>query len=1042
MRKLLILFFVLLGTMWSHAQQPPVSGVIRDEKGEPVMFATINVKGTSRSARADDNGYFSITAKSTDSLVVSAAGYRSATVIASENIIVILMRSENEQLQEVVVTALGIQRQRKELGYSTAKVANTEINRASPVNIANGLQGKVSGLNIASSNNGIFSTVKISMRGIRSLMGNNNPMLLLDGIPTPLEYLSSINPNDIQDVTVLKGAASASLYGPDARNGVIVVTSKKGNKSNRPTITFTQTGQLESLSFFPKFQERFGSGGSGNYIPFENWSWGPEFDGSTRELGRPLEDGSVQEVIYSATDERKKFWNTGSVLATSVSLSVKDFYLSLQDASLKGIVPGDKNRRTGIRVNTSRDFGMFRASFNANYIQQNHDVFDQEQMRAYHVNVLGAGYNGGLMNLIFNTPAHVPITAYKDFEKNPYATYNNYFNDYGLNPYFSMDNWRQTGRNDDLLTNIELSVKPFSSLSITYRAALALNSMNITSISKGERPNLHGIDLDRSVISSSAAELNRRNSRLSSELVFNYNKSFGDFKVNAIAGHYFRQNDMKEVGVSASDLVADGIFTLSNRRGELLGDNPVSRSRLIGLYGNVGLSYKGWANLEVTGRNDWTSLLAIGNNSFFYPGVSTSLVLSDVIPAIQESKLISYLKLRANIQKTGNSDIAPYSLKSVYTQPFGFPFGNVVGYSASSYAYDENLQPEFTTSKELGLEISFLNNRINIEAAYFKQDNTNQIIPIRIPEETGYSNYYVNAASFTNSGLELDLKLTPLIRLGEFTVNLKMNATYNDSRIKNIYEGLDRLYIGGNTDAGNFAIAGQPAFVWMTTDYQRDEQGRVVVDDETGIPVVDPVLKQFGRTMPLWMIGISPEISYKGFTLSAVAEYKGGHYAYHSFGQDMAWTGVSAATAVNNRQPFVFPNSVYWDGSKYVPNTNVPIMDVTDFFTNTFSDASSNFITSAASWRLREVALTYSLPASVLNKLKLVKAASITVNARNLALWLPATNEFTDPDFTMSNAYNTTGFNNPNFSPNVSGFNNSQITPPTRIYGATLTVTF
>lgn len=758
--------------------------------------------------------------------------------------------------------------------------------------------------------------------------------------------------------------------------------------------------------------------------------------------GRPLSDGSRQEVLYAPNNDRKTFWSTGSVMATSVSLTAKDFYLSVQDAAVKGIVPGDKNRRTGIRINTSKEYGMLRATFSANYVQQNHDVFDQEPMRLYHRDILGVGFNSGLMNMIFNTPAHVPIKSYKNFQHDKWSQFNTYFNDYGLNPYFALDNWRQAGRNDDLLSNIELVLKPLPSLNIIYRAALSLNNLAITSTSKGENANAFGLARSFSSIPAAAEEISRRNSRLSSELVVNYTKTFNDFKVIGIAGHYFRQNDYRGVRVGAGNLVADDLFNISNRSGELSGNNAITRSRLIGVYGNMGLSYKGWASLEVTGRNDWTSLLAPGNNSFFYPGASASLVLSDIVPALQNSELISYMKVRANIQKTGNSDIAPYSLAAIFYQPTGFPYGTNVGYTAEDDAYNPNLQPEFTTSKELGMELSFLNNRFNFEVSYYKQDNSNQIIPIRIPDETGYTNYFVNAASFTNSGVELDLKLTPLIRVGAFNFDLKLNATYSDSKIKSIYEGLDRLYIGGQADVGNFAIAGQPAFVWMATDYNRDDQGRVIVDTETGEPTVDPTMKQFGRTMPLWMIGISPELSWKGFTLTAVAEYKGGHYAYHGMAPDMAWTGVSAATAVNNRNKFVFPNSVYDDGTKLVPNSTVAVDDVTNFFTNAFIGAKSNFITSAASWRLREVALSYSLPASLLKRLKVVNAASITLNARNLALWLPATNEFTDPDFTATRAYNTGGFNNPDLSPNLTGFNSSQITPPTRFYGATLTVTF
>nr|WP_277601108.1 SusC/RagA family TonB-linked outer membrane protein [Pseudoflavitalea rhizosphaerae] len=1008
---------------------------MRDNKGEPVMFATVNVKGSSKSVSADNNGYFSISATANDSLVISATGFKTKIVLVSGDILVTLEPATNDQLQEVVVTALGIQRQRKELGYSTAKVIASEINRSSPVNVANGLQGKVSGLNITTLNNGIFANVRINLRGIRSLMGNNNPMLLLDGIPTPIDYLNSINPNDIQDVNILKGAASAGLYGPDARNGVIVVTTKKAGRDGKPSIIVSQTAQMERVSFYPVLQTEFGSGAYGSYLPKENWSWGPAYDGSTRQLGPTLPDGSKQSVVYSPTDERKKFWNTGTIFQSNVSISAKDFLLSFQDAKMTSVVPGDKNRRTGVRLNTARDYGIFKASFNTNYIQQNYDAFDPDRMNFYHITYRNAGLNSGLMNLIYNTPAHIPITKFKDFENDQFSKFNNYFNDYGLNPYFALDNWRQAGKVDDLLTNIELGLKPLPYLNVVYRAALSLTSGNVQSISKGELASPFGESRGFVTVPVSTRETNYRKSRLSSELNLQFNKSYGNFKVSAIAGQYFRQSDRKEASVGAANLIIPGLYNVGSRLGELSGNNELLRSRTFGVYATAGLSYKGWANIEFTGRNDWTSVLANNNNSFFYPGVSTSFVLSDVITPLKESKTISYLKLRGNIQKTGNSDVNPYSLAAVYeqNQTMGFPYGGVIGYTADEVAYDPQLKPEFINSKEIGLEIGFFNNRVNIEAAFYHQNNTDQIIPISVTDPTGFGSYFLNAASFVNRGMEFDLKLTPLVNLGDVTVNFKANASYNDSKIHSIYRNLDRLGIGGWSIASNFAIAGQPAFVWMAIDYVRDDQGRVIVD-ETGLPSVDPVNKVYGRTAPLWILGFNPEISWRGLSLTATLEFKTGHYTFNGIGPDMAWTGVSAASAVNHRNPFVFPNSVYDDGTgKMVVNRDRVLHDVTDFYTNTFSDVSSNFLTSAASWRVREVSLGYNLPARWLAPLKVVKAATITLNARNLALWLPASNQYTDPDFSSTNAL---------FNANLTGFNDSQITPPTRLFGANLTVTF
>jgi len=1035
MKKLLrfSLCLLVLLSLKGYAQDRTVTGkVTAAEDKLPIPGVTVKVIGSTQAAQTNADGMFSIKVPSGFSqLEFSFLGYATQKLTIGEGPMNVVLKQDTKQLGEVVVSALGIERQKREVGYAAATLSNDVVNRANAVNVANGLQGKVSGLNVTSVNNGVFENVRITLRGIRSLTGNNNPLLVLDGIPTDINYLSSLNPNDLENVTILKGASAAALYGPDARNGVILVTTKKGTKEDGPVISFSNSTQFQNISFFPKFQEKFGSGGGGEYVPYENWSWGPAFDGSEVLIGDPLEDGSEHKVPYSPTNSRKNFFNTGSTIQNDLSFSAKDFFLSLQDANINGIVPDDKNRRTGIRLNTSKEYGKLKTSLNTNYIQQNYDIFDDLSMANWNADN-NVGLNQGLMNLIFNTPAQIPLTDYKDFINNPFAQYNNYFNHYGLNPYFALDNWRKKGTREDLLTSIDLNFKMTDWLALNYRAGLTNLTTTERRTSKGEVPNPFGLKRGADLIPGTVEERSLKSSRISSEFFANINQQLTqNLKLTSVLGTYVRQTTTRDTRVGVSSLVVPELYDLANRVGQLTGSSPFSQTRLFSVYASAGLNYRGWANIELTGRNDQTSVLSLDNNSFFYPGVSGSIVLTDAIGPLKNKNWLSYLKLRGAWNKTGNAEIDPYQLAATFSQTNGFPYGTLPGYSANNATYDPDLEPEFIESIEFGLESSFINDRISLEGTFFNQKNDNQIIPINISAATGYTSSYINAASFENKGFELDLKLTPLFKFKGISVDLKTNATYNDSKISSIYSSLDELAIGGYTYASNYAINGYPAFVIKATDYERDPEGHVIVDAITGQPKQNPNLTTFGRTLPTWILGINPSISWKGLTFSALMEYKGGHYAYHDIGNAMAWTGVSAATAVNNREKFVFPNSVIDNGNgTYTPNTNVTINGVENFYTGVYRSVASNFITSAAAWRLREVSINYDLPASLFSNQKTIKKASISLTGRNLALWLPKTNEYTDPDFNFTANGNT------------SGISNSTINPPTRIYGLSLNLTF
>jgi len=1046
MRKILFISLFLLSGLLQEvmAQNRAITGIVTDAaNNEGLPGVTVLVKGTQIGSATDVNGNYSIGVPAEGTtLVFSFVGYTTVErAIGNATTLNIALATDAQQLNEVVVTALGITREKKDLSYAATSVTNEVVTRANPVNIANGLQGKVAGLNVMSTNSGVFENTRINLRGIRSISGNNNPLLVLDGVQADINYLSSINPNDIENVSVLKGSSAAAIYGPDARNGVIVVTTKKGAGNDKPVVTLSNSTQLQQVSFYPELQTQFGSGGYGQYTPYENWSWGPAFDGSMVEIGKMLPDGTTQMVPYSPRNDRKEFFNTGVVMQNDVSLAAKDFYISLQDARIKGIVPDDKNRRTGLRLNTAREYGKFKVGLNTNYIQQNYNIYNAELQDDFFT-VLGVGSNEGLMNLIFNTPAHIPLTSYKDFDNNPYAQYNTYFNDYGLNPYWAIDNWRLDGKREDLITNLDLNFKATDWLNLTYRAGMIARFVNERSTSEGETPNAYGLGRSFDIVPGSVEERSYRNTRLFSEAFANATKQINDnFRVTGILGTYVRQDDARDTRVGAGTLVVPELFNISNLAGQLTGTSPESRVRLFSVYASAGLNYKGWANIEVTGRNDRTSVLGMNNNSYFYPGVSASLVVSDLVGALRDNSTISFLKLRGSWNKTANADISPYSLTGTFRQQYGFPYGNLAGFTANNTTYDANLNPEFIKSVEFGIETGFLNNRLNLEATYYNQNNTDQIIPIRVSEATGFGFANVNAASFVNKGVELEARLTPLVNLGGVNINFNANATYSDSEIKSVFTGLDELAIGGYTIAGNYAIVGQPAFILQANDYLRDDQGRIIVDKYSGYPTEDPTLKPFGRTLPKWIVGLNPSVNWKGLNFSVLAEYKGGHVAYHGIGPGMAWTGVSAATARNNRERFVIPNSVIEneDGT-FSPNTDVAITNANDFYIGVYRDVFSNFITSAASWRLREVALSYALPANLISRQNVIKGISVALTARNLALWLPKTNEFSDPDFSSFGTAQAGVSTSP--TSNTFGITSSQINPPVRTFGGNITLTF
>lgn len=1047
MRKIASLFTMLmLFSALAFGQSRTITGTVTDEKGDALPGASVSIKGTRTGTSADNNGQFRILAKTGDVLVVSGAGLEptEATVGAGSTITISVKRVVIAGT-EVVVTSMGQVRQAKELGFSTAKVRATELTQAKAVNLQNGLTGKVSGLNIQSVNNGVFQDTRITLRGIRSLTGNNQPMLILDGVPISLGYLSSINPNDITDVTILKSASATAIYGPDGANGALVVTTKKGSRT-KPQVSVGHTVQVETVSYMPEFQTQFGSGSSvdaygyGVYDPIENQCYGDEFDGSIRPIGRPAVAnnlgapvGSEYTVPYTALPkEKRKFWNTGLTNQTDVSFSTGDFYLSVQNVLIQGIMPKDVNRRISVHMAANKEYNRFKASYSVNYTKGNYDV------------TAGSSFGNGrdftvYWNLI-NTPMQIPITRFKNWRTDYWASPDGYFNDYYSNPYFMIDNFRSIGRSEDIFGNFELNFKATNWLTFTYRLGATISNgtakntagaLNYSPAAKaGGKAIAQSGDLVAQVADGSSTS-----SRINSEFFAQIRKKAGSFDFNALIGQSFREDNSKNVSVSSNNLAFPQLFNIIGRKGEPGADESNFKSRLERFFGKLSVGYKNWAFVEGTASYDINSRLSyfynydFENINFFYPGVNASVLLSEAIPAIKNSKLISYLKIRGAISKTGNVNLGAYGLENTYGLGGGFPYGTLVGYTSSNLLRLPSYNPEFVKNNEAGIEIGLLKNRINIEATVYTQDNTDQIVDVAYSAATGFTSARLNAASFENKGLELDLKLTPLVKLGKVNIDFKANYTYQDNKVTKIIEGVDQLGIGN----GNYVIVGKPAYTFQLTDYVRDDQGRVIVDAVSGYPTVDPVIKPFGRTQPKHLLGLNLNVTWKDLTFSAVADYRGGAQIYTGgIGTGMDFSGISKRSGQNARQPFIMPNSSYWDGTKYVANTGIyMISGGYNFWSQAVNtSANTNYLVSGDFWKIREVSISYNIPARWFGFTKnAIKGATFTVSGRNLFMFLPKTNEWTDPEFS-----NTTG--------NAQGVSGLDNTPPTRIFGASLNLQF
>lgn len=1067
MRKFLALFAVLmLSGVLAIAQEHAVRGHVTGPDGNPVPGITVQVKGTNTATATNSNGQFTLTTSPDATLVFTGVGFEEQSIkIGNRTSIDVNLASSSKRLNEVVVTALGIKRQARALGYGTQTVNNGELTLSKPVTIGEGLTGKVAGLQINTVNNGVDPGIRVVLRGYRHLNADNQALIVVDGVAVRSDFLSQINPNDVESVTVLKGASAAALYGVDATNGVLVVTTKKGSERGKPVIEFNNTTMLERVSYMPPLQNTYspGSGETGPYpwdpnynfqnpytgeilyVPYENQNFGMEFNGDPNlgYLGGPGPDSTYFKQPFKgiSPDPRRAFFQTGYRIQNNLSYSGGDaknsYFLSVQDVSTKGVVPQDQGRRTSLYVAGVKTYGKFSANYNVSYSQK-------------YSNTVGGDFNQGrpvYWNLL-NQGANVPLNDPRLKDPNSPYFLDRYYNGYYPNPWWQIYNSRVITKTNYFTGVLSLGLQATDWLNLKYRIGTQFTDFNNTATiaavnfspwavsdpwQAGNTASSVGLHKN-----GSASYLNANARNISQDIIATLSKKFGDFDANLILGSAISekpyQNDYSsQTFVSSSQLFIDNFYNTDYRIGELSGGHYIEQTRLMSGYSDLTIGYKNYLFAHGSFRRDWSSLLPKGKNAYNFWSGDLSWVFTDAIKSLQNQDLISYGKLRVAYSNTGDITLSPYNIQNVFNVGAGYPYGGQAGITLNGAYRNPNLVPEKTVEKEVGLEVGLFNGRINLDADYYYSLTSGQTFPVSVSGTTGYTSAYVNAGDVVSQGVEIGLNATVVqSNASRLKWDVGANFTWNGSNVQSLYQGVNDFNIGGygGLTGSVHAVVNQPFPVLETVDVRRDPQGHVIIDPANGYPILGDTLQIVGQVNPKYMLNLNTTLSYKNFSLNIQASYRGGNVFFAYVGQQLNFTGASKFTTQNGRQRFIYPNSVYLENGKYVPNDKYYTQDGNaNFWTNSaYASAGTSYIENGSYWKIRNISLTYDFK-DVIQNVSWIHGLTFSLIGKNLLMFRPSQNVWTDPEF----SYTTS---------NAQGITNYDQLPPTRQYGASLNIKF
>ena len=798
MKKRLTMFlaamFLCLGTALA---QTKVSGtVLSQDDGQPIIGAAVKVVGTSTGMLTDVNGRFNIALPAgKNQLEISYLGYLSQTVTAKNGMRVFL-KSDAQALDEVVVTAMGIKRSAKALGYSATAVDGEEIAAGRTADVMSGLQGKVAGVAITSASGDPGSSNSVIIRGISSLGGTNQPLYVIDGVPMNNSAVYSndglnsgydfgnganaVNPDDVENMTILKGAAATALYGSRAANGVILITTKSGKKQEKGLgIEYNGGLQWESVMRLPQMQNEFGMGWNGDKTDDENGSWGPRFDGAVLRYGTVYNNSQQIKSYLPIKDNMKNFFDTGFRYSNSVSFNgatdKSDYFVSFSQISDNGIIPtnADSYKKYTFSARGSHKIKSLTFSSSLNYAYQKNNFVQT-----------GQGFEN-MYNSIMQTPRDIAIIELED-QNNIFNTPGYYYTPYSvMNPYYILNNHLNENESERFYGKFQLDYDFLKYFKLTYRIGLDTS----TAHHHQGVPNYSALFPDTpnwdSELSSQTGYAQRRTTRrreINQDVMLTFDMPINDFNINAVAGFNGNERRLSYLDSKVTNLTIPTYYNITNSA-----EIPVTKEyqwkrRLYGIYAQAEFSWKSQAYVTLTARNDWSSTLPKENRSFFYPGVTVSYIFSELLK--EKAPWLSFGKLRFAWGKTGN-DADVYMTDPYYTQASfnssgwadsKFPFAKTGtnAYTVGNVLGSANLSPEMTTETEIGIQLSFLKNRISVDATYYNRNSDKQITQLSTDAASGYTAQNVNLGKIRNRGVELLVTLVP-VRTKDFEWTLTLS---------------------------------------------------------------------------------------------------------------------------------------------------------------------------------------------------------------------------------------------------------------------------
>ncbi len=1044
-----VLSFFLLCMLFvgaAYGQERTIRGKVVDKEGsEPLPGVSIIATGTNTGTQTDTDGQFSLTLpQSTASITISYIGYENQTItLSSSNEYNIELSSDAAQLSEVVVTALGIKRERQALGYATQEVKGENLTVNNNQNVLNNLSGRVAGAQVTASSGAVGASSRIVLRGNNSFGGNNQPLFVIDGVPIDnsatnvnaggrdgvdvqnVDFGSGIqelDPNNIESVNVLKGANAAALYGSRAANGVIVITTKSGSGEKGLGITYSGGASFEKPYIFPRFQNKYGQGRTGGEYwyqldgspgSYNDWarensfsyvdgfgggvndevdeSWGPRLDAGLLipQFNSPLDaDGNRTATPWvSHPDNFRSYFDTGYTLDNNLAFTSNtdkgSTRFAVGNQTQKGTIPNTDQKRNTVQLRTTQNItDRFTVEALVNYVRTDND------------NLIGQGYNSfNPLNSIgswFGRQVDM-----EDLRRNQGRTFEdgrpyNWISIYHDNPFEVANSIFQQARTKDRM---------FGYMSASYKFSDWLNAMvrvgdDWSYENRQQRTSDRQIDVYRSGMNGNYRQTEFYKNELNVDFLLTGSGSLSDdFSLNYTAGSTIRDNKTKYTMIFAEDLAVPGVYSIENVNGYPQAENALFHRRVNSVYGQASVGYKSQLYLDLTARNDWSSTLPSGNWSYFYPSASLSWIFTESLGL--NNSWLNYGKLRGSYAQVGN-DTDPYQtfLYYLYVNP---AFGGAPLNRLDSQIPPVNLKPEKVNSYEIGLELAAFNRRLRFDATYYDKITTNQIMGIDLPRFTGASSLLINAGEIQNKGVEIQLGGTP-VQKGEngFNWDVDINWSLNRNRVNELYtdpttgQELSNYPITNAWGVNISAVPGEEFGVIRGLAYSRNEEGSIIVN-ENGLPEFE-AQQPIGNITPDWVGGINNSFSYKNFLLSFLVDFrKGGDFfsVTQMFG---ATTGVLDFTADGNiRETGVIAgenvmqdhNFVKADGSR-----NDIRLSADDFYSNvSYAGGGTEFdIIDGSFVKLRNITLGYRLPSRLVSKLGWMKGASLSLFANNVAL--------------------------------------------------------